>query len=415
MARSWLPVLICGSALITITMGLRQGFGLFLPSISQEIGAGRELFALAIAFQNLVWGFSSPFFGALADRFGARSVAALGGLLYTLGLVVMGLSLSREAVVAGQFLIGVGLGGAGFSVVLGAVGQAAPPEKRSFALGIVTAGGSFGQFAFVPLAALLLEGFGPGDALLGLALIAVTMIGLALGLRPQLGAQAAMQWAPQTLVEALREALSHRSYLLLTTGFFVCGFQVVFIATHLPAFLADRGVAPGYAAWALALVGLFNIIGSLSAGWLGGRVSKRDCLGVLARHDTAHQRLDRGLLRHPPSGHALWHRLLLAPDRLLPGGLAGRLSLRPARLLRADVVADHRQRLRRHGAASADPRGPRRAPGRGALSGADACRQRSKWARRGKMVVFFTTPKVSAVSIVPMPGIRVRVSLMKRS
>jgi predicted MFS family arabinose efflux permease len=280
MARSWLPVLICGSALITITMGLRQGFGLFLPSISQEIGAGRELFALAIAFQNLVWGFSSPFFGALADRFGARSVAALGGLLYTLGLVVMGLSLSREAVVAGQFLIGVGLGGAGFSVVLGAVGQAAPPEKRSFALGIVTAGGSFGQFAFVPLAALLLEGFGPGDALLGLALIAVTMIGLALGLRPQLGAQAAMQWAPQTLVEALREALSHRSYLLLTTGFFVCGFQVVFIATHLPAFLADRGVAPGYAAWALALVGLFNIIGSLSAGWLGGRVSKRDCLGV---------------------------------------------------------------------------------------------------------------------------------------
>jgi len=193
----------------------------------------------------------------------------------------MGLALSSEAVMLGQFLIGVGLGGAGFSVVLGAVGQAAPPEKRSFALGIVTAGGSFGQFAFVPVAEFFLDRFGIGGAMLALAAIACTMAGFAFGLRPAQRDAVGALAASQTLRQALIEALTHRGYVLLTIGFFVCGFQVVFIATHLPAFLQDLGIDQFYAAWALALVGLFNIIGSLTAGWLGGRYSKRNCLGLL--------------------------------------------------------------------------------------------------------------------------------------
>lgn len=281
MTRGWLLVLVCGTTLITLTMGLRQGFGLFLPPISEALGTGRELFALAIAIQNLVWGLASPFFGGLADRFGARLVAAVGGLIYTAGLLVMGLSLTPEAIVFGQFLIGVGLGGAGFSVVLGAVGRAAPPEKRSFALGFVTAGGSLGQFAFVPVAAVLLNSFGVTQALLGLALMATTMVAVAFGLRPATLEGTGPAPISQSLAEALNEALSHRGYVLLTVGFFVCGFQVVFIATHLPAFLADYGVGTSYAAWALALVGLFNIFGSLLAGWLGGRFSKRNLLSFI--------------------------------------------------------------------------------------------------------------------------------------
>ncbi|HSR72345.1 MAG TPA: MFS transporter [Kiloniellales bacterium] len=281
MTCGWILVLVCGTTLITVTMGLRQGFGLFLPPISEALGTGRELFALAIAIQNLVWGLASPFFGGLADRFGARLVAAVGGLIYAAGLLVMGLSLTPEAIVFGQFLIGVGLGGAGFSVVLGAVGRAAPPEKRSFALGFVTAGGSLGQFAFVPVAAVLLNSFGVTQALLGLALMATTMVAVAFGLRPATLEGAGPAPISQSLAEALNEALSHRGYVLLTVGFFVCGFQVVFIATHLPAFLADYGVGTSYAAWALALVGLFNIFGSLLAGWLGGRFSKRNLLGFI--------------------------------------------------------------------------------------------------------------------------------------
>ena len=280
MPRAWLLILLCGSTIITINMGLRQGFGLFLPPISEQLGTGRELFALAIAIQNLAWGASAPFFGGLADRYGARYIAAIGGFIYVLGMVVMGLALTGEAVILGQFLIGIGLGGAGFSVVLGAVGQAVPAEKRSFALGIVTAGGSFGQFAFVPVAGFFLDSFGVSTAMFGLAAIAATMIGLAFGLRP-LRDESGGQMMAQTLWAALNEAAGHRSYVFLTIGFFVCGFQVVFIATHLPAYLQDLGIDQRYAAWSLALVGLFNIVGSLTAGWLGGRMSKRNCLSYI--------------------------------------------------------------------------------------------------------------------------------------
>ena len=277
--RHWFLVLACGSVLITLTMGLRQTFGLFLPPISDALGTGREMFAFAIAVQNLIWGASSPFFGALADRFGARWVAAAGGLLYAGGLILTGTASGDAQIMTGQFLIGLGLGGAGFSVVLGIVARSAAPQKRSFALGIVSAAGSFGQFAMVPIGQGLLAAFDWQIAMLVLSAVAATMIGFAFGLRDIDAADASA--ARQTISQALREAFAYRSFVLLTVGFFVCGFQVVFIATHLPAFCADHGVSADVAAWALSLVGLFNIVGSLSFGWAGGHWSKRNALVIL--------------------------------------------------------------------------------------------------------------------------------------
>ncbi len=281
MSRPWIVTLACGALLISLALGIRQGFGLFLPPIVEDIGVGRGLVALAIALQNLAWGLISPVFGAFADRFGARLAAAVGGLLYAGGLAVMSLATDGGDVIAGQVLIGLGLGGAGFSVVLGAVGRAAPPAKRSMAFGIVTAGGSLGQFAVVPVEQALLQSFGWSQALIVLAVASLAMVVVALGLRDGRGEQEGEADTAQTTRQALVEALSHRSFVLLTAGFFVCGFQVVFIATHLPAFLRDKGVDTSWAAWSLALVGLFNIVGSLGAGWYGGRFAKRTGLAWL--------------------------------------------------------------------------------------------------------------------------------------
>jgi predicted MFS family arabinose efflux permease len=266
--RTWIVTLVSGAVLISLAVGMRQGFGLFLPSIAADLEIGRGVVAMAIAIQNLAWGLCSPFFGGLADKYGARLPAAVGGLLYAIGLAIMGLSRSGEGIILGQLVIGMGLAGAGFSVVLGAVGRTAPPEKRSLALGIVTAGGSVGQFAMVPVQQSLIGAFGWSQALMILAVGATVMVLFAMGLRN--GGGDARLPEDQTLGQALVEARAHRSFILLTTGFFVCGFQVVFIATHLPAFLQDKGVDPAWAAWSLALVGLFNIAGSISAGWLGG-------------------------------------------------------------------------------------------------------------------------------------------------
>lgn len=277
--RHWLLILVCGATMITLTMGLRQTFGLFLAPISDTLGTGRELFAFAVAIQNLIWGASSPFFGALADRYGARWVAAVGGGVYALGLVLMGMASGGDQLMAGQFLIGLGMGGTGFSVVLGIVAKTVAPERRSMSLGIVSAAGSFGQFAMVPVGQGLLDAFDWQIALLVLAAVAATMIGFAFGLREPKEEDDGS--ARQTIAEALREAFAYRSFVLLTVGFFVCGFQVVFIATHLPAFCADHGISAGIAAWALSLVGLFNIVGSLAFGWAGGRWSKRNALVIL--------------------------------------------------------------------------------------------------------------------------------------
>ena len=277
-AQVW-RVIWCAAALITITMGLRAGFGLFLRPISTELQMGREVFAFAVAVQNLIWGAASPFMGGLADKYGVVRVSLLGTLLYILGLLLMSVTSGPFEVIAGNLLVGLALGAAGLSTVLGAVGRMVAPERRSLALGLVTAGGSFGQFSVVPFTQVLIDGFGWSGAFVGLAIAAGLMLPLIWGVRDT--PRAAATSGGQTLVQALAEAFRHRGFWLLTLGFFVCGFHVVFVATHLPAYLADGGLPTWLGAWTLAVVGFFNIIGSYSAGLLGSRYRKKNLLALL--------------------------------------------------------------------------------------------------------------------------------------
>jgi len=277
--RQALLVLVLGSVVVTLAMGLRHGFGLFLEPMSSELGWGRGVFAFALAVQNLLWGLSQPFAGALADRFGAARTIVAGGALYALGLVCMGLSQSAWGMtLSAGVLIGLGLSGTTFSVVLGAVGRAVAPEKRSLAMGIVSAAGSFGQFAMVPGTLGLLQWLGWSAALLVMGGIAALMLPLGAWLRdrPEPGVRGDL-----SLAEALGEAAGHRGFWLLCLGFFVCGFQVVFIGVHLPGYLFDRGIGAGVGSTVLALVGLFNIFGTYAAGWLGGLYSKPRLLSWL--------------------------------------------------------------------------------------------------------------------------------------
>jgi MFS family permease len=264
---------LLGSALIlALSLGVRHGFGLFLAPMSAEFGWGREVFAFAIALQNLIWGLAQPFTGALADRFGAAKVVLIGGVLYALGLVCMGLSDSAVTLsLSAGLLIGIGLSGTSFSVILGVVGRAVPPHKRSMGMGIASAAGSFGQFAMLPGTLGLIGWLGWSAALLVLGCLVALIVPLVSMLKdkplPVLGHE-------QTLSEALREACSHSGFWLLAFGFFVCGFQVVFIGVHLPAYLVDQHLPATVGTTVLALIGLFNIFGTYTAGWLGGRMSK---------------------------------------------------------------------------------------------------------------------------------------------
>jgi predicted MFS family arabinose efflux permease len=274
----WIAV-TCGALILTLATGLRATLGLFLKPISIDLMISRELFGFGIAMQNLLWGAASPFAGAIADKYGTGRVVAAGALCYAAGLAVMAHAGSGSELILGNILVGLALGGAGFSVVLGAIGRAAPPEKRSMALGIITAGGSFGQFALVPYAHILIDSFGWSLALLALALTSLLMLPLtpaATRVKSIVPAGAA-----QSLRQALDEAFRHKGFWLLTAGFFVCGFQLVFVATHLPAFLGDRGLPTWVGAWTLAMVGLFNIVGSYACGWLGGRYSKKNLLALV--------------------------------------------------------------------------------------------------------------------------------------
>jgi MFS family permease len=276
--KMWI-VIVCGAALITVTMGLRAGFGLFLAPISADLGMGREIFGLAVAVQNLVWGAASPFFGGLADKYGAVRVSILGTVLYIAGLVWMAFTSGPFEVIAGNLLVGLALGAAGLSTVIGSVSRMVPAEKRSIVLGILTAGGSIGQFALVPVTQIFIDGLGWSGAFIVLAVIAGTMFPLIWGVRE--APKAAATSRGQTIGAALKEALTHRGFWLLTVGFFVCGFHVVFVATHLPAYLGDKGMPSWLGATTLMLVGLFNIIGSYSAGVLGGRFQKKNVLTIL--------------------------------------------------------------------------------------------------------------------------------------
>lgn len=272
-------VLLGASLVLALSLGIRHGFGLFLPPMSAEFGWGREVFAFAIALQNLIWGLTQPFTGALADRFGAKRTVIVGGVLYAIGLGCMGLADSPLSLsLTAGLLIGIGLSGTSFSVILGAVGRAVPMEKRSMAMGVAAAAGSFGQFVMLPGTLGLLSWLGWSVALMALGLLVALIIPLAAMLKD---APLPLTGQEQTLSEALREACSHSGFWLLGLGFFVCGFQVVFIGVHLPAYLVDQHLPALVGTTVLALVGLFNIFGTYIAGWLGGRMSKPRLLSAL--------------------------------------------------------------------------------------------------------------------------------------
>ena len=273
-------VLVCGGLILTLGMGIRHGFGLFLQPISADMHWGRETFALALAVQNLVWGATQPFTGMLADKYGTARVVIAGALLYVAGLVWMAYPTSELTfVLAAGVLIGAGLSGITFSVIAGALGRAFPPEKRSMALGISAAAGSFGQFALLPLTQWLLSNVGWVGALVALGCVGLTIAPLAAALVERRVTQA--HAFKQSATQAMSEALGHRGYVLLTIGFFVCGFQVVFVGVHLPAYLADHGLPTHVAVTALALIGLFNIVGTYTTGWLGAKMPKRYILSFI--------------------------------------------------------------------------------------------------------------------------------------
>ncbi|WP_062017573.1 MFS transporter [Aureimonas sp. AU4] len=285
LSRQAVVALLCGATIVTIAMGLRQGFGLLLRPIEVDLGVGREAFGLAIAIQNLMLGLAQPFVGAVADRWGAGRVAAVGGLVYAAALALSaGVSNALSLHLTLGFLLGLAMTGVTFVVVLGAVGRLVPPERRGMAFGVVTAGGSFGQFLLVPATQLGIEALGWRGMLLAGAALAAFMVPLALGIRaapPASGMGRALPAGAGSLREGLAEAARHPGYWLLNAGFFVCGFHIAFVSTHLPAFLADQGLDPAVGARALALVGLFNIIGSYVFGLSADRLRKRNVLAAI--------------------------------------------------------------------------------------------------------------------------------------
>ena len=277
--RTSIWLMVGASLILALSLGTRHGFGLFLTPMSADFGWGRGVFAFAIALQNLIWGVAQPFTGALADRFGAQRAIIVGGVLYAAGLVLMGLADSPLSLsLSAGLLIGIGLSGTSFSVILGVVGRAVPVEKRSMAMGIAAAAGSFGQFAMLPGTLGLIGWLGWSAALITLGIMVALIVPLAAMVKDR---PPVSQGPQQTLGEALREACSHSGFWLLALGFFVCGFQVVFIGVHLPAYLVDQHLPAIVGTTVLALVGLFNVFGTYIAGWLGGRRSKPRLLSAL--------------------------------------------------------------------------------------------------------------------------------------
>ncbi len=263
-------VLVCGALIVSMAMGVRHGFGLWMQPMTQDMGWGREDFALAVAVQNISWGLVGIFSGMLADRFGAFRVILAGGLLYVAGLWGMAHAATPLALtLTAGVLIGSAQAGTTFAVVFGVIGRNIPPERRSWAMGVVSAAGSFGQFALVPTSSYLIAHIGWQQALVLLAMMLLTILPLAMGLREPgfTGGQAPQR--DQSIWHALREAFGYRSFQLLMAGYFVCGFQVVFIGVHMPSYLKDQGLEPQVAGTALALIGLFNIFGTYMAGSLG--------------------------------------------------------------------------------------------------------------------------------------------------
>jgi predicted MFS family arabinose efflux permease len=275
--------ILAGALIMSAALGIRQTFGLFIDPFSFERGVPVTLMAFALALHNLVWGFAQPVAGAASDRYGAAPVVAVGALVFAAGLALAAFASNGPMLVIGMgILVGIGISCTSFGVVLTAVGRAAPPEKRSMAMGLANAGGAFGQVVLVPLAQGISATSGSMMALLALAgcMIAAAPLGILLGSR---GAEAApiREPKPAALETAIARALRHRGYRLLTLGFFTCGFQLAFIATHLPGYLSLCHMPAGLGAASLATIGLFNMVGSWACGWLGGRFRQQHLLAWL--------------------------------------------------------------------------------------------------------------------------------------
>jgi predicted MFS family arabinose efflux permease len=280
--RALLVLLVFSGIIISICMGLRQSLGLFMRPMTVEFGISAATFGFSIALQNIVWGLSQPFVGALADRYGPRPVLIATALIYAAGLLLMVFASAFPGglQVAG-FLAGVGTAGTGFGVLVGTVSRATPEKSRSKTVGIVAAAGSLGTMVIAPIGQSLIDGFGWKTAMIVFAVLAGSMALLSLAIREQPAAGGTVAAVKQTLGGALKEATAHRGYLFMTLAFFACGFQLVFITTHLPAYLQLCGIAPGVGATALALIGLFNAIGTYAFGLLGARYSQKHLLALI--------------------------------------------------------------------------------------------------------------------------------------
>ena len=276
-------ILAAGAICVLIGMGLRASMGLFLKPISLDLGWGREVFAIAMALQNLFWGAFQPIAAGIAEKFGTGRVVVAGGILYVTGLFMM--AKASDPLVfhfSAGLLIGMAQSGCALGIVLGAVARALPEERRSFGLGLVTALGAAGQFTIVPVGQVLLNKYGWSTSLFVLALLPLSILICAVFLRTPKVPNISNAALPQvSLSEILKLASGERSFWLLTAGFFVCGFHVAFISVHMPAFLSDQGLPPETGAWSLALIGLFNVIGSFTAGILGGRFPMKYLLSIL--------------------------------------------------------------------------------------------------------------------------------------
>jgi len=283
-ASSWrTPILIIGfGCLISLmSFGPRSSLGFFLTPMSAANHWGRDVFAFALALQNLLWGIGQPLAGIIADRFGAARVFCAGGLMYAVGLALMAHATNGPMLdVSAGVLVGFGLSGTSFMVILAAFAKLLPPERRSVAFGLGTAAGSFGQFLYSPVAVALMDSFGWQQTLIIFAASMLLVLPLSLGLAAP-KTDGSRETAQQSLRHALGEAFAHRSYIMLVLGFFTCGFQLAFITVHLPAYLVDRGLSATVGGWTLATIGLFNIVGSITSGWLGDRMPKRYLLSII--------------------------------------------------------------------------------------------------------------------------------------
>ena len=285
--RAMVLLLVLSGIIISICMGLRQSLGLFMRPMTVDAGISAATFGFAIALQNIVWGIAQPFVGALADKHGPRSILVVTALLYAAGLLLMAFWHGAVGLDVAGFLLGIGTAGTAFGVLTGVVTRATPPEKRSQTVGLVAAAGSLGTMVLAPVGQSLINAYGWQAAMVTFAAIASSMVFLAFpikGLAVALHADAAnsnVNSNSQSLGDALREAIGHRGYLFMTLAFFACGFQLVFITTHLPAYLQLCGVAPGVSATALGLIGLFNTIGTYGFGLLGARYSQKHLLALI--------------------------------------------------------------------------------------------------------------------------------------